>query len=156
MGAEEQFAEQVVAFREWVECADTGEPAVRAALSHLLGLFQIALSLPTVDPNTRDVPAVPDSEWRRVFRACERLPVKHYGVVFDSLVVPPEEAVIGCVADDLADIYRDLVVGLQAHVSGNRELAAWHWRFTFWSHWGRHAVGAIGALREWLEQQGTT
>jgi Domain of unknown function (DUF5063) len=51
--------------------------------------------------------------------------------------------------DDLADIWRDLKEGLD--VLTNRTASAevdaiWHWRFSFESHWGRHARSAITAL----------
>ena len=155
MSAIDQFAVRAEAFRCWlIEGTDTGAAAVQQALSHLTGLFGAALGLPT-GASANEAPRVTDDEWRQAFEACRRLPVRSYGVVFDPLIVPPGETDITDVADDLADIYRDIVTGLRAYQNGDHGEAAWQWRFAFWSHWGRHAIGAMGALRAWLEADGT-
>jgi hypothetical protein len=36
-----------------------------------------------------------------------------------------------------------------ADAAGARNGALWYWRFTFHTHWGRHAAGALYAL-SWL------
>ena len=155
MGAVDQFVGLADAFRSWaVEGTDTGVTAARQALAHLAKLFGAALALPDTSPEGGISDWVPDDEWKRAFEACRRIPVSHYGEVFDPLVLPPEAPSVGDIADDLADIYRDVVNGLRALQHGEPG-AGWQWRFTFWSHWGRHAVGAMGALRAWLEAEGT-
>ena len=93
---------------------------------------------------------VGDDEWRAVAVACGRLPFEFYGEVFDPLPVPPEEPVVGSLADDLCDIYRDVVTGLRAYEAGLRAHAVWEWGFGFRHHWGEHATGAIRALHCWL------
>src|SRR2546425_8319859 len=53
-------------------------------------------------------------------------------------------------ADDLADIYRDVKNGLLAEQSlaGARPNdLLWTWRFEFESHWAAHAAGALRALQ---------
>ena len=57
--------------------------------------------------------------------------------------------VAGSLSDDLADIWRDLKLGLLAMESDAADRSAdiaWHWRFSFESHWAQHAAGAIGGL----------
>ena len=66
--------------------------------------------------------------------------------------MPPEKAVVGSLADDIADIYRDVVSGLRAFQSGLRAEAIWEWGFNFRDHWGRHATEAIKALHAWLAE----
>ena len=52
------------------------------------------------------------------------MPFQLYGEVFDSRRVPPEEPVVGDLADDLSDIYGDVNRGLLAFEAGRREEAA--------------------------------
>jgi hypothetical protein len=67
-----------------------------------------------------------------------------YHQVFDP--TEDTEAVFGTLADDIADIYRDLKEGL---ISRERreglpdEDAIWTWRLLFYSHWGKHAMDAL-------------
>jgi hypothetical protein len=73
-----------------------------------------------------------------------------YGEVFNPLIVPPEEPVLGSLSDDITDIYRDVVTGLREYEAGRRTQALWEWGFGFQAHWGEHATGAIRALHCWL------
>ncbi len=65
------------------------------------------------------------------------------------------EAIQGSLADDLADIYRDLKEGLNL---GEARQAApedniWHWRLGYYSHWGKHAVDALRTIHFLLEER---
>ena len=68
-----------------------------------------------------------------------------YGEVFDPYS-ETREPVIGSLADDMADIYGELMDGLRAWRNGDRAEAAWRWRFGFQVHWGEHATSALRAL----------
>jgi len=63
-----------------------------------------------------------------------------------------QEAIFGTLADDFADIYRDLKKGLilvetpQAPPGDS----IWIWRVLFYSHWGQHAIGALGTIHDRL------
>jgi hypothetical protein len=70
-----------------------------------------------------------------------------YQEVFDPYADPPEDVVTGSLADDLADIYVDLREGAQLWSRGLHDEAVWQWRFSFESHWGEHATGALRAIR---------
>lgn len=154
MSTVDQFAARAEAFRHWlIEGTDTRATAARHALIHLAELFAAALTLPDANPLGDITTTVADDEWKLAFQAARRLPVQWYGEVFDPRPVPPGEPGIGDTADDLADIYRDVVASLRAYQRGEPG-AVWHWRFLFWAHWGQHAVGAMGALRAWLEADG--
>lgn len=69
----------------------------------------------------------------------------YYAVVFDpyDLASAP---VTGSLADDVADIYRDLKDGFAELANRKIENALWQWKFGFDNHWGRHAAEAIYAL----------
>ena len=67
-----------------------------------------------------------------------------YHQVFDP--TEDSEAVFGTLADDIADIYRDLKGGLvfrETHQGLPDEDAIWTWRLLFYSHWGKHAMDAL-------------
>ena len=85
-----------------------------------------------------------------MYVAAARLPFDYYGEVCDPSVLPPEGPAIGSLADDLADIDRDVVGGLRAFLAGRPAAAAEAWETWLWGHWGGHATGAIRALHAWL------
>ena len=61
-----------------------------------------------------------------------------------------EEPVVESLADDFADIYRDVKAYLRIYEQGTTDAineAVWHWRFLLSSHWGRHATSALDALQ---------
>jgi hypothetical protein len=107
----------------------------------LANLIQAAYELPLVEPTDVDPPSVPDTEWRGVFDGLTTtLKVRHYWQVADR---DDQEVVCGDLADDLADIWRDLQVGLRTPRDGD---AIWEWRFAFHTHWGQHAIAALSVL----------
>jgi hypothetical protein len=116
----------------------------------LLDLSREAQRLPDIDARRGDEsrPSMTTEEWMALFRSLgDYLGVRDaYWGVFEPTCPGEREACAMSLADDLADIYRDLRDGLAAWDSGRPDEAAWGWRFTYWSHWGAHAVGALGAL----------
>jgi Domain of unknown function (DUF5063) len=54
----------------------------------------------------------------------------------------------GSLADDLADIYRDLKKGLILSEKTSAEDALWNWRLHFDFHWGNHAMSALKAIQD--------
>ena len=69
-----------------------------------------------------------------------------YWLVFDPFDHEDTEPVCGSLNDDLLDVYFDVHRGLALWNAGHRDAAVWHWRFDFDSHWGAHAIQALGAL----------
>ena len=62
-----------------------------------------------------------------------------------------DDPVTRSLADDLADIYRDIQPGLKLYRYGSkgaRGAAIWNWRFGLTSHWGHHATDALRALQQ--------
>ena len=69
-----------------------------------------------------------------------------YQMVFNPL--EDDESIQGSLADDLADVYRDLkdgLIQLEADPASTDDVV-WKWRFLFQSHWGHHAVAALNAI----------
>ena len=148
------FARQARRFQHWIlESQCGGASAAREALLELNGVYGAALGLPSpflAQHETEHSAGVDADEFDRVRMWCSRLPFQYYGKVFDPTVVPPEEPVIGDVADDIADVYRDVVKGLRLFDAGLFDDALWEWGFGFRTHWGKHATDAIRAIHLWL------
>lgn len=76
-----------------------------------------------------DAVSISHDEWSQFFKKFGGLPVNSYFDVFNPL--QEEEPVINSLADDLADIYRDLKEGLSLFEANHPIDAAWEWRFGF-------------------------
>jgi hypothetical protein len=154
MDAIDQFATEAVRFEEWAHTEERNPGrAACEALIRISSLYVAALQLPPPFTDELeghpDVQRLPTDESAKV-KSYLGLPIDMYGEVFDPLSVPPEEPVIGSIADDVIDIYRDVVTGLRAYQAGNKSGALWEWGFGFRHHWGEHATGAIRAIHAWL------
>jgi hypothetical protein len=65
------------------------------------------------------------------------------------------EAIQGSLADDFADIYRDLKEELslgEAHQVPPED-NIWHWRLGYYSHWGKHAIDSLRTIHFLLEEK---
>ncbi len=77
----------------------------------------------------------------------DRLPFNEYRDSFDPLSATDREFTYSSLADDLADIWRDMAKGLRRLDSGvPAGVVWWEWRFSFYTHWGAHAAGALRAV----------
>ena len=95
------------------------------------------------DPDT-----ISGDEWMRLWRSLSSHlgDRKFYREMFAPYDFEEAEPVVGDLADDLADIYRDLLRGLTKWRRGEYADAAWQWQFQFAAHWGEHTTSAIRAL----------
>jgi hypothetical protein len=89
-------------------------------------------------------------QWKHMFDQVQaRLTSSSYHSIFDGnfdLTKQPEVD-IGEIADDLADIWRDLSRGLTMLREGaGPEEVLWDLWFNFRHHWARHAVDAMQAI----------
>jgi len=143
------FAAVARQFCGWLDGAPK-EPDVEShrALAATTALLDAAIRLPfnLPPPELRSHPKDNRERWKRAHGRCAALPFQYYSEVFDPFADPPEEPVCGDVADDLADIYRDVRAGLDLFDAGRHEAALGHWSFHFACHWGEHATSAIRAL----------
>lgn len=148
----EQFAKAAAEFCAWAEDKPGApEDEARLAHQHLSSLYQLALQLPPQFGDEQS-PEISSDAWQSVYRRFGALPFNYYAQFFDPQVVPPEDAGIADLADDLADIWRDLKKGLVLFNAGHVPAAAWEWRQGFWQHWGHHAVGGLYALHCWFAE----
>jgi hypothetical protein len=144
----EEFADLA---RRYRRLCDTGhredaEADVRALLALLCELCAAAVRLPSAEPSDR-----PDVDRGPHPTDIIRFEPNHYRECFNPFELEAEP-VIGSLLDDLGDIYVDLRQGLDTLDRGTPEQASdavWNWKFSFESHWGEHATGAIRALY-WL------
>jgi len=112
-------------------------------------LIDEAVSLPDVESSDSDHKKSPINsrrqEWDRLYHSLkEKLGDWNlYRQVFDP--TQDTEAIFGSLADDIADIYRDLKDGLALNETHRSEPedAIWEWRLLFQSHWGKHAMDAL-------------
>jgi hypothetical protein len=140
------------------EPADADQWA-EAVLSALAQVYAAAHRLPGFGLS-EDAPHIPDSldvtteEWRAVFGVVSRAlgPQEAYWAYFDPSEPQncDERPIFHSLADDLADIYRDIKPGLRAWETGDDrylETIVFDWKTPlFGSHWGLHAVSAMRAL----------
>lgn len=95
-----------------------------------------------------DPDALGHDEWHKLFVALSDQLGDHntYRGTFDPYEDPEEAPVTGSLADDISDVYEDLIRGLRKWRRGESGEALWEWRFGLESHWGKHATDAIRAL----------
>jgi len=130
-------------------------------------LIDEAISLPDVKLSDSDDPI--EGSGQPAFPANVRQSVQEWGQLYNLLkeklgdwdrywqVFDPTEddkAIFGTLADDIADIYRDLKEGLvliEAHEAPPEDII-WNWRLLFYSHWGKHAIDALRTSHFLLEE----
>jgi hypothetical protein len=134
------------------------ETFVAELAASLAALLSAAAQLPDVNPTDADLPGRPSQEeWSERFAAVRRTLGEWDG--YRTTLAPygkeAEDAVLLALADDLADIWRDLKQGLRALDDGAPpDDVTWEWRFGFYTHWGRHATEALRALHARLAERG--
>jgi hypothetical protein len=143
------------AYLAWCEAPPSGESGAPAVLALVAGLYASALRLdvlePEAEPEALDAePAIADERWRQVYERCRALPFDEYASIFDPHGDPAAEVVTASLADDLADVYRDVGAAVEAFDAGRPECARWQLTEGRRFHWGRHATGAIRALETFL------
>jgi hypothetical protein len=74
-----------------------------------------------------------------------------YWQVFDP--TKDNEAIRGSLADDIADIYRDVKDGIRLTETNQApfDVIIFDWRFGFSSHWGNHAMNALRTIHFLLD-----
>lgn len=147
----QQFINAAQDFRNFCE---TNGQATRADLwtlrEILLGLIY---HIPAVEQAPKDSEyegvRISDEAWWKVMKRCAGFPIGHYNTHLEPFVIPSQEIGIGSLGDDIADIYRDLMEGLDLHQQGHLESACFYWALLYRSHWGQHAVEALNAIERY-------
>jgi hypothetical protein len=96
-----------------------------------------------------------DAQWRQLHELLKTKlgDLNLYWEVWDP--TKDTKAIHGSLADDFADIYRDLKEELNLGET-NQALSEdniWHWRFGYYSHWGKHAIDALRTIHFLLEER---
>jgi hypothetical protein len=137
-------------FSAWTEQPPDGDP--ERCRTFLTALYSAVLDLPAGVAPQEPPSSVSDERWNAVRARFAHLPFRYYTTVINPLAYPVEDMTVADVADDLADLYRDLEDGIVLYDRGAFDEAAWHWRHTFRSRWGRRLLGALGATHAFLER----
>ncbi|MFN8453674.1 MAG: DUF5063 domain-containing protein [Anaerolineae bacterium] len=135
------------------------ETWLKNVLINLSQLYAAVYSLPEVElPEVEVLPEeefeVDNQEWQDVFQFIAMIlgEARWYWEYYDPSALPKDSEAPGRedLADDLADIYRDVKPGIRAYDKHANEYIPeiiWNWRETpFSSHWGIHAANALRVL----------
>lgn len=117
--------------------------------ARVAALVAATVALPDVEVATSETsPSIDHAAWTGRFAALDRAlgSSATYGTALPAGVGEADVALVP-LADDLADIWRDLRSALDWLDSGADPAdVLWEWRFGFETHWGLHAVQALRAL----------
>jgi hypothetical protein len=106
--------------------------------------------LPKASGNSKEPSSrMPYEAWAELYESLKEKfdDWNEYKKVFDP-TSDNTEPIYGSLADDIADIYRDVQVGLLLR---DVKQACWEevvldWRLGFYSHWGKHAIDALEVI----------
>jgi hypothetical protein len=161
------FTVAATAYKKWMERVAT-QDAPRIYLRELhgiLGALQAAAAdLPPVKLKGGQAEAISSSEetesnanleearaaWSLAATVASKLPFDAYSTVFDALDLKDRVAIVKDLNDDLGDIYLDLQRALALLETTPLNEAIWKWRFSYYTHWGRHCVHAQAAIYSYL------
>ena len=135
--------------------AATGPVQLLRSLELVLSvLHQRLLELPKVELGERDdnIPDPSNEEQAAVYQTLKSALGKYdiYRTVFDSRNLE-EEAIHGSLANDLAEIYFEVICPIRAWKQGADSVCVlWELRLLFYSHWGRHLLSAQKAILDCL------
>ena len=149
--------ESVVAFAKAAERygelqSSEAEPVARwlqQVQRSLLELYRLALDLPpSVEVIDDRRVRVEHEQWLDQFNRIGKAiaSADGYWMVYEPFG-DPAEPVYASLADDLADVWRDLEEGFRTmRLTGSWRSAAWQWQWGLVNHWGQHAVDAIAII----------
>ena len=140
----------------WVEAPPLPEEAeVKTALRLLADLSSAIMATPSLGCG-EDIACerISGEEWGAIYKRFASLPFNYYLTLFSPAKLLEQEPVVGDLADDLADMYRDIKEGLWLFDHGHSVEAVWSWRDSFQTHWGRHATNALYVLHTWSADEG--
>jgi enamine deaminase RidA (YjgF/YER057c/UK114 family) len=150
------FSDTAVEFCRVVDAAaGTDQVQLLKHLERVLpALHQRLLELPKVDLGERDedIPERSHEEWAALYQTLKDALGRYnvYRTVFDSRNLE-EEAIHSTLADDLADIYFEVLSPTRAWKQGADPICViWELRLMFYSHWGKHLLSAQKAIFDCL------
>jgi len=123
---------------------------MREVTERLADLYHSGLLLIRLDADTDAFDLLTkrpsNDEWHVVYKELEDKFTDRgvYWEVFDPRT--KTEPLSTTLADDLADIYLEIKIGLDPFYAGRKEESICHWRVSFVIHWGDHLVDALRFL----------
>lgn len=143
-GSSAAFSSRAEAYCRFIESAGNLPlpQRLRRAQDELIALYTAALALPDTEPGEEDATHVGRPAGWPGFGDVD----VYWEVADPYLNAAP---IAASLTDDLLDIYSDLRAGLVLLRGGGitaEATATWHWRFSFQTHWGDHAIDALRAL----------
>lgn len=146
------FATVARRYCDWIEAVPDSDDLL--LVHQLLTELQLnALNLPDRLGDDEYLPVEDEFDNLDIRERLHELPIDGYWKVFD-VFADSEEPVFCTLADDLGDIYADLKEGLNFYLNGNEAEAIWRWHFAYYTHWGRHLMGAQTAIHQYFADQG--
>jgi hypothetical protein len=140
-------------FVQWAKSAanENTQTVDPLELHELLARLQAAAAaLPPIGPSDEVNSA--DTAEQAVVDFGSKLPLDVYTVVFNPLDENDREPVFGSLKNDIGDICADVGRGMTLCEREFYEDAIWHWRFSYYSHWGRHLASAQMVLWQYLSE----
>ena len=150
--AVDDFRQLAAAYCELIEGVEGHEAdeVTRRLATLLPGLMGAAERLPRLEPvGEVDAPEISHKNWSARYASINALLGSRgeYWTTMDVQAAEEPEVVNLPIADDLADIWRDLRGGLDLEaIGGDIADVVWEWRFNYETHWGSHAVEALRAV----------
>jgi hypothetical protein len=147
-----EFIECAKKYCEIIEGRDRVKPQLflREVAKVLARLYALAMELPEVEIESENLleKGISEPQWNKLFGDLGQYLGKddYYVQMFDPTDIEEERPVGSSLADDLADIYRDLLTGLANIEKSPINDLIWEWKFNFKVHWGNHLTSALSAI----------
>ena len=142
------YLERVQAFCTW---AEGSEHTLLEARQHLVALMQgipeiLSYRVYALDDEFDDPERRGFEGWKIDHGRFSDLPFQFYACSFDPIDLDGDSVVTGDLFDDLADVYGELYVGLQASLIGTPDAGLAMIVNSYFDHWGQHASQALNAI----------
>ena len=142
------FANTAEAFCAHIEGVATADRVtfIRVCFVLISKLLSEVIELPETAGES-DAQTVSEERYDRILQSLkvQFAENNYYTMMFEAFEIASEPAV-GSVADDLADIWRELKSGLERLQTGSVEKAVGHWRSSFKDGWGDQATQVLRPL----------
>ena len=149
----ENFVAIAKQYISWVEGGNTRSiKDIEYVHDLLLSLYAAAFTLEySPDASELEEERITHEGWEIIRRSFNGLPFDYYQEMFDPLDFSDSSPVVASLSDDLADIYRDLKPAIIAYDKGKIREAEDNIKRNFEIHWSEHAISALKAIRQYLE-----
>ena len=136
----EEFYNMALEFCRYIETTTITYDNVEKLMTMLMNLYVKALKLPHNEPETEEEGS--NKEVEDIY-----IDIKvpdFYNELFDPFA---DEEIVGCsLTDDLGDIRKDLMEGINEYEASYKNNASFEWRLGLDNHWGKHATDVLRAL----------